>query len=90
VPGAAWALLVLLTLSGVASIIALGRSGVRIFWASQTSPPRVRLIEIAPVGVLLALCLVLTAAAGPAMEYMQDTAQALHAPQPYIERVLSP
>ena len=90
VPGAAWALLVLLTLSGVASIIAMARSGVRIFWASQTSPPRVRLIEMAPVAVLLALCLALTAAAGPAMQYMQDTAQALHAPRTYIERVLSP
>ena len=90
VPGAAWALLVLLTLSGVASIIAMARSGVRIFWASQTSPPRVRLIEMAPVAVLLALCLALTAAAGPAMQYLQDTAQALHAPRAYIERVLSP
>jgi len=90
VPGAAWALLALLTLSGVASIIALGRSGVRIFWASQTSPPRVRLIEMAPVAALLALCLALTAAAGPVMQYMQDTAQALHAPRAYIERVLSP
>jgi len=90
VPGAAWALLVLLPLSGVASIIAMARSGVRIFWASQTSPPRVRLIEMAPVAVLLALCLALTAAAGPAMQYLQDTAQALHAPRAYIERVLSP
>jgi multicomponent K+:H+ antiporter subunit D len=68
----------------------MARSGVRIFWASQTSPPRVRLIEMAPVAVLLALCLALTAAAGPAMQYLQDTAQALHAPRAYIERVLSP
>jgi multicomponent K+:H+ antiporter subunit D len=50
----------------------------------------VRLIEMAPVAVLLALCLALTAAAGPAMQYLQDTAQALHAPRAYIERVLSP
>jgi multicomponent K+:H+ antiporter subunit D len=90
VPGAAWALLVLLTLSGLASIVAMARSGVRIFWASESSPPRVRLIEMAPVGVLLALCLALTAAAGPVMEYMQHTAQTLHAPRAYIERVLSP
>jgi multicomponent K+:H+ antiporter subunit D len=68
----------------------MARSGARIFWASQASPPRVRLVEMAPVGVLLALCLALTAAAGPAMEYMQDTAEALHRPYPYIEKVLSP
>jgi multicomponent K+:H+ antiporter subunit D len=43
---------------------------------------------MAPVAVLLGLCFALTAAAGPAMRYMQDTAQALHAPRAYIEGVL--
>jgi multicomponent K+:H+ antiporter subunit D len=51
--------------------------------------PRVRVIEMAPVAALLALCIGLTVAAGPAMRYMQDAAQALHAPRPYIEEVLS-
>jgi multicomponent K+:H+ antiporter subunit D len=88
VPAAAWALLVLLSVSGLASIIAMGRAGVRAFWASPTIPPRVRVLELAPVALLLALCLALTVAAGPAMEYLQDTAQALHAPRAYIEKVL--
>ena len=88
VPAAAWALLVLLTLSGLASIIAMARTGVRIFWAAQMTAPRVRLIEMAPVAVLLGLCFALTAAAGPAMAYLQATAQALHAPRAYIESVL--
>lgn len=85
----AWALLALLTLSGLASIIAMGRAGVRIFWASEErSVPRVRVIEMAPIAALLALCLALTAAAGPAMRYMQDTAHALHAPGAYVNSVL--
>jgi multicomponent K+:H+ antiporter subunit D len=85
----AWALLALLTLSGLASIIAMGRAGVRIFWASEEhGVPRVRVIEIAPIAGLLALCLGLTMAAGPAMRYLQDAAQALHAPGAYIDSVL--
>jgi multicomponent K+:H+ antiporter subunit D len=89
VPAAGWALLALLTLSGLAAIIALGRAGVRIFWASQERiVPRVRILEMAPVAALLLLCLGLTLAAGPAMRYMHDTAHALHAPLGYIEGVL--
>jgi multicomponent K+:H+ antiporter subunit D len=88
VPPAAWALLVLLSLSGLAAIVAIGRAGVRIFWATQRSVPRVRVIEMAPVAALLGLCFALTVAAGPAMRYMQDTAQALHAPRAYVEGVL--
>ena len=63
---------------------------MRIFWGTATSPPRVRLIEMAPVAALLALCLALTVAAGPAMNYLNDTARALHAPGGYIESVLTP
>jgi multicomponent K+:H+ antiporter subunit D len=88
VPGPAWALLAMLTVSGLATIIAMGRSGVRIFWGSAAAPPRVRLIEMAPVAVLLALCLALTVAADPAMDYLLQTARALHAPGAYIESVL--
>ena len=42
--------------------------------------PRVRVVEIAPVAMLLALCFALTVAAGPAMRYLGAAAQALHAP----------
>jgi multicomponent K+:H+ antiporter subunit D len=90
VPGAAWGMLALLLLSGLAAVIALGRAGVRIFWASEGhSVPRVRVIEMAPVAALLALCIALTVVAGPALRYMEGAAQALHAPRPYIEEVLS-
>ena len=77
--------------SRLASIIAMTRAGVRIFWASEElSVPRVRVIEMAPIAALLALCLALTAAAGPAMRYLQDAAHALHAPASYIDSVLPP
>ena len=88
VPPAAWMLLALLSLSGLAAIIAMGRAGVRIFWATQRSVPRVRVIEMAPVVLLLGLCLALTITAGPAMRYFEDAAQALHAPRAYIDGVL--
>jgi multicomponent K+:H+ antiporter subunit D len=43
---------------------------------------------MAPVGVLLLLSVVLTVQAGPVMRYLNDAAQALHAPSGYIEAVL--
>jgi len=86
----AWALLALLTASGLTSVIAMGRAGVRIFWAAEERiVPRVRVIEMAPVAMLLALCFALTAAAGPPMRYLGAAAQALHAPQTYIDSVLT-
>jgi multicomponent K+:H+ antiporter subunit D len=89
IEGAAWALLALLPLSGLAAIISMGRAGVRIFWAAEErSLPRVRVVEMAPVGLLLALAFALTIAAGPAMQYLHAAAAALHAPQTYIRSVL--
>jgi multicomponent K+:H+ antiporter subunit D len=41
-----------------------------------------------PILLLLALCLLLTLLAGPAMSYMEATAQALHLPDGYIATVL--
>ena len=86
----AWGMACLLTLSGLAATIAMGRAGVRIFWASHEQiVPRVRLIEMAPVALLLALCLSLTLQAGPAMRYFEQAAKALHDPHGYVEEVLS-
>ena len=91
IPTASWAMLVLLTLSGLAAIIAMSRIGIRIFWSPEVlSVPRVHVFEMTPVVLLLALCVVLTLQAGPAMRYLQSTADSLHAPRAYIERVLSP
>ncbi len=86
---AAWSLLVLVVLSGLAVLIAMGRAGVRVFWASQDRVvPRVRAVEMAPVALLLVLCAALTLQAGPVMRYLGDAAQSLHAPRGYINNVL--
>ncbi len=90
VPDAAWAMLVLLLLSGLAVVIAMGRAGVRRFWASpDAAVPRVRVIEMAPVALLLALCAAMTVEANPLMRYFGAAAEALHAPRGYIDDVLS-
>jgi multicomponent K+:H+ antiporter subunit D len=86
---ARWLLLLVLILSGLATLVAMTRAGIRAFWAApDRTVPRVRLIEIAPVAVLLLLCAIQTIEAGPIMRFMQAAAQSLHAPQDYIRGVL--
>ncbi|MCP3138817.1 monovalent cation/H+ antiporter subunit D [Pyxidicoccus xibeiensis] len=85
----AWNLVLLLLGGGLASLIAMTRTGIRLFWsAPPREPPRLRLAEGLPVAALLGACLALTAGAGPAMAYMNETAQALHAPRAYVDAVL--
>lgn len=89
VPATAWALLVLLILSGLTTMIALSRFGVRAFWVPSAPPlAEVRAIEIVPIAVLLGLTLLLTIAAGPAMRYLDAAAAAVHAPGRYVAAVL--
>jgi multicomponent K+:H+ antiporter subunit D len=89
VPTLAWVLTVVLILSGLATLVAMTRTGINIFWVvPEGRPPRVRVIEFAPVALLLILCLGLTVLAGPAMRYMEATAQGLHQPAGYVRGVL--
>jgi multicomponent K+:H+ antiporter subunit D len=89
VSAANWSWFPALILSGLAALVAMTRAGIRTFWASpDRAVPRVRLIEIAPVAVLLLLSAVQTIQAGPVMRFMQATAQSLHAPQDYVRGVL--
>jgi multicomponent K+:H+ antiporter subunit D len=83
-----WTLFAVLILSGLASLIAMTRAGIRTFWTSDRAVPRVGLIEVTPIAVLLLLCTVQTIQAGPIMRFMQATAQSLHAPENYIRGVL--
>lgn len=84
-----WAMIGLLTVSGLATLIAMTRSGISSFWARMDDNiPRVRIIEMAPVLALLLLCLGLTVGGGPAMRYMEATTQALRAPQGYVTGVM--
>jgi multicomponent K+:H+ antiporter subunit D len=85
-----WALIALLLISGLAGIVAMARAGIRTFWLPlDNAIPRVRVIEMAPIVVLLALCIILTVQAGPVMHFMRDTAQSLHVPQDYVRSVVS-
>ncbi|WP_424812328.1 monovalent cation/H+ antiporter subunit D [Roseococcus sp. YIM B11640] len=90
VPVTAWLLLAALVLSGLAVILAMLRAGIRHIWAaSDRKPPRVRVIEMAPILMLLLLCIGMTVEAGPVMRYMQATAASLHDTGPYVHSVLS-
>ena len=82
-------MLAALILSGLAAVVAMTRAGIDAFWASPARDvPRVGVLEIAPVALLLALCVGLTVLAGPVMGYMEATARSLRAPQGYIAGVL--
>lgn len=90
-PGpAGWTLLVLLITSGLASTIAMSRTGIRYFWAPQERPaPRLRVIECLPIVGLLAACATLAVLAQPVLRYTAAAAATLHNPAPYIGAVLS-
>ncbi len=91
VPPAAWALLILLILSGLGALIAMTRAGIRAFWAApDRAVPRIRVIEMAPVVMLLALCALQTVQAGPVMRFMHATAAEVHDPSGYVRDVLQP
>jgi multicomponent K+:H+ antiporter subunit D len=85
-----WWLMTLIVLSGLAAIIALMRFGVRTFWASgAVAAPRLQLTEVAPISLLLLLCVALTVQAGPMYAFLERASADLHRPAHYIERVLS-
>jgi multicomponent K+:H+ antiporter subunit D len=93
--GATWAsaewLLVFVTIAaGLASLVALTRIGMRLFWSvTGRNTPRLRVLEAGPVAILILICIALTVAAGPAMGFLEDTAASLRAPRIYIETVLA-
>jgi multicomponent K+:H+ antiporter subunit D len=74
----------------LAAIIALTRMGMRLFWSVVgRTTPRLRVIEAAPVALLIVACVALTMLADPVMTYMEAASQVLIAPQTYIDAVLS-
>ncbi|HSI40953.1 MAG TPA: monovalent cation/H+ antiporter subunit D [Xanthobacteraceae bacterium] len=84
-----WLLIALMMLTGFATLIAMTRTGIRTLWMPREGAiPRVRAVEAAPIGALLALCVTLTVLGGPAMRYMDATAQLLYWPQEYARDIL--
>jgi multicomponent K+:H+ antiporter subunit D len=89
VSASAWWLTGLLIVSGFATLIALTRTGISTFWATMSeSPARVRVIEMAPILLLLGVTLGLTIMAGPVMDYMQAAATSLYSPESTIAAIL--
>ncbi|MHB2241955.1 monovalent cation/H+ antiporter subunit D [Pseudomonas monsensis] len=89
ISNAAWALLTLLILSGLASLMAFSRLGIQRFWTPEERPsPLLRKLECAPIFLLLGLSIALTFKAEPLLRYTQATADALNNPQQYVMAVL--
>ena len=76
--------------AGFAGLVALTRAGIRLFWSvTARTTPRLRVVEAAPVALLVALTIALAGAASPVMSYLEHAAASLHEPQTYIRAVLS-
>ncbi|MBK5355607.1 monovalent cation/H+ antiporter subunit D [Pseudomonas sp. TH41] len=89
VSNAAWGLLALLILSGLASLIAFSRLGIQRFWTPAERPsPLLRRLECVPIIALLGLSILLTFKAEPLLRYTQAAAEALNHPQQYVMAVL--
>ncbi|WAH55221.1 monovalent cation/H+ antiporter subunit D [Pseudomonas silvicola] len=87
---AAWALVALLILSGLATLLAMTRLGIQRFWTPQERPsPLLRRFECVPIVVLLGLCVVLTVKGQWLLDYTRDTAALLNDPSHYIDAVMT-
>lgn len=89
VSNAAWGLLALLILSGLASLIAFSRLGIQRFWTPKERPsPLLRRLECVPIIALLGLSILLTFKAEALLRYTQAAAETLNDPQQYVMAVL--
>src|SRR3546814_19481199 len=53
-----WSLIGLIIVSGLATMIVMTRAGIDLLWTpAEDAPPRLSLVEVAPTGLLLAVCL---------------------------------
>ena len=86
----AWLLVGGLLISGLAGVIALSRSGIRVFWASEErTTPRLRVAEAGPVSVLILICVAMAFWAEPVIAYLDAAAVSLDRPATYIDAVMS-
>jgi len=89
-PISTWVFCGAVVVSGLASIVALSRIGMRLFWSiAARTTPRLRLLEATPVAATVLLCLGLTIAPDPVLRYLDEAARSLHRPDTYIRAVLS-
>jgi multicomponent K+:H+ antiporter subunit D len=89
-PIESWIFVGAMLATGLAAIVALARVGMRLFWSVVgRNTPRLRVIEAAPVALLIVLCIALTIAADPVMTFLQAAADGVTSPQTYIDAALS-
>jgi multicomponent K+:H+ antiporter subunit D len=70
--------------------VSFARAGIRNLWSTgRRSAPNVKATEAVAVLALLFSCVLLTVFAEPVLRYTRATAEQLHAPQAYVEAVLS-
>ncbi|MCB5408846.1 monovalent cation/H+ antiporter subunit D [Pseudogemmobacter faecipullorum] len=84
-----WTFLTVLMLAGFATVIGLVRIGIQTFWASDSAPPKVMAMEIAPVLLLVAMIGLMTVRGDDVLRYMDATARALHDPLIYSDGVFA-
>ena len=90
IPASTWVFGAAILISGLVSVIALSRIGMRLFWSiTDRTTPRLRLLEAAPVAALVLLCLGLTFSADRVTRYLDSAAQSLHQPDTYVRAVLT-
>ena len=86
---AGWCFLALLLVSSFFTLIALSRAGIRHFWTHPMDRvPALQALEVLPVAVLLAACVVLTIQAGPVMRHASAAAQELFSATAYRNAVM--
>jgi len=89
VPASTWLLMALVILSGLATLVAMTRTGIRTFWAPlEEVVPRVLVMEMAPILALLAICLAMVVGGGAVVSYTDAAARSLHDPASYVGGVL--
>ncbi len=88
VSAAAWAMLALVIMSGFAALVALSRTGIRMFWTPRDRPAaQLKVLECLPIGLLLTLCLLISFRAEPLARYLQAAASELKDPHGYVQAV---
>lgn len=85
---AAWVMLALVIMAGFAALVALSRTGIRMFWTPRDRPAaQLKVLECLPIGLLLTLCLLISFRAEPLARYLQAAASELKDPHGYVQAV---
>ena len=85
---AAWVMLALVIAAGFAALVALSRTGIRMFWTPRDRPAaQLKVLECLPIGLVLTLCLLISFRAEPLARYLQAAASELKDPHGYVQAV---